>query len=684
MSVPACLSTLFASLKFRLTAIAVLVLALGIGLITVQLTQHAERDLLQMQRQRELDGVVRSAAVLSRRCVELQRALRASASLLDEATLADPQRLASALHATPALRELFSYVFVADANGKVLLVADSQGLRHPQVWIGDRDYFQTAITQARPAISEPLPDRVLGQPVVALVHPLTDIGSGRVHGVIGGAMKLASRELLSDLVESTNGNAGDTGATVIVTDANGRILAHPEPRRLLGQLREEPGLREATEAWWASGAPVEPSGLSLPQAGQMVSNAGVPGPDWVVWRLLPEEALLAPLHQARREALQWAGALVLLLGACLLLVVAWLLRPLTLLRRRALRLFEPGDHAAGDWPALNGEIGQLSQVLRQVSTAREQVEHLNREVLVKLRSVMNASPLGIAVSRDGKAEMVSDEFCQLFGRPREALLGSTPEIVFGAEPDWQRARAESEAAFRNGQRYQGDWQLRRADGSLFWARLHGRLVDEHQLRAGTVWTVSDISSEVAEREQLAWSASHDLLTGLANRRAFLQRANRLLAERPASVAAALLVIDLDRFKPINDTAGHAAGDAMLKAVAAAIGQQVRGSDLVVRLGGDEFGVLLPSCPPEAAQRVAGHIREAVDSIVLPWGVQKLRVGASLGLAMLDSDTLDTADWLHQADIACYADKAERKREDRQDREVADLPPPPTLRIVGKG
>ena len=136
-----------------------------------------------------------------------------------------------------------------------------------------------------------------------------------------------------------------------------------------------------------------------------------------------------------------------------------------------------------------------------------------------------------------------------------------------------------------------------------------------------------------------------------------QRLASVFEVLPRSLPAAVVMIDLDRFKPINDSAGHAAGDAMLKAVAAAIASRVRASDLVVRIGGDEFAMLLERCTPQVAMRIAENVRAAIAGIELHWERRTLRVGASLGLASLAAETLDAAAWMKAADDACYRAKA---------------------------
>jgi diguanylate cyclase (GGDEF)-like protein len=121
--------------------------------------------------------------------------------------------------------------------------------------------------------------------------------------------------------------------------------------------------------------------------------------------------------------------------------------------------------------------------------------------------------------------------------------------------------------------------------------------------------------------------------------------------------AAIICIDLDHFKPVNDRGGHAAGDAMLVAVAAAIASAVRATDLVARPGGDEFTVLLERCNAAAALHTAEHICAAVAAVVLPWEGQRFRASASVGVASLAADTSSFSAWLAQADAACYAAKA---------------------------
>jgi diguanylate cyclase (GGDEF)-like protein len=153
----------------------------------------------------------------------------------------------------------------------------------------------------------------------------------------------------------------------------------------------------------------------------------------------------------------------------------------------------------------------------------------------------------------------------------------------------------------------------------------------------------------------------DPLTDTLNRRGFERELRRSLAYvKRYGTSAALLYVDLDGFKPVNDRHGHAAGDAMLKAIAAALLRHVRASDVVARLGGDEFAVLLWNVNGPAAAAKANELENAVYATPVRWGNSTLVVGASAGVALLGA--LDTAaDVLARADAAMYARKAERRR-----------------------
>ncbi|HRP75522.1 MAG TPA: diguanylate cyclase [Rhodocyclaceae bacterium] len=156
--------------------------------------------------------------------------------------------------------------------------------------------------------------------------------------------------------------------------------------------------------------------------------------------------------------------------------------------------------------------------------------------------------------------------------------------------------------------------------------------------------------------QLAHQALHDPLTGLPNRRAFEQALDASVgASRRAGDQDTLCFIDLDRFKIVNDTCGHAAGDELLCRIAHMLRQRVRADDLICRIGGDEFALILHGCGAEKARRIAEQLREAIASLRFTWRERRFTVGASMGLVPIDGGA-SSADVLVAADLACYAAK----------------------------
>jgi diguanylate cyclase (GGDEF)-like protein/PAS domain S-box-containing protein len=175
---------------------------------------------------------------------------------------------------------------------------------------------------------------------------------------------------------------------------------------------------------------------------------------------------------------------------------------------------------------------------------------------------------------------------------------------------------------------------------------------------GAVLVFQDITQSRAVQRQLAHRARHDSLTGLPNRAAFeakLLEARELA--RGEHREFALCFIDLDRFKAVNDSSGHMAGDVLLREVCEVISYVCRAEDFVGRMGGDEFALLLPDCSPEAAKMVAQKIIDTLSSMRFTWGGSSYEIGASIGVTAVTAESPSLATMIGEADAACYAAKA---------------------------
>ncbi len=174
---------------------------------------------------------------------------------------------------------------------------------------------------------------------------------------------------------------------------------------------------------------------------------------------------------------------------------------------------------------------------------------------------------------------------------------------------------------------------------------------------GAVLVFHDVTKLRTLAKQLAYQATHDALTGLINRMEFdLRVSGALHSAQDKGLSHALCYIDLDRFKLVNDTSGHHAGDELLRQISTLIGKQLRQSDILARLGGDEFGVLLSGCDIEQATRIAEKVRAAVDSFRFAWEDNIFQLGVSIGVVPISEEAGSLAELLSAADSACYVAK----------------------------
>lgn len=174
---------------------------------------------------------------------------------------------------------------------------------------------------------------------------------------------------------------------------------------------------------------------------------------------------------------------------------------------------------------------------------------------------------------------------------------------------------------------------------------------------GAVLVFHDVSEQRRLQRKITYQAQHDALTGLCNRYEFERRLQRVIETSQSNVSEhALCYLDLDQFKVVNDTCGHAAGDALLQQLSVLFDRTIRDRDTLARLGGDEFGVLLEHCSLKNARAIANTLRQVTEDFRFSWQDQHFRVGVSIGLVAVNSASTSVANILQAADSACYVAK----------------------------
>ncbi|CAN5722007.1 EAL domain-containing protein [soil metagenome] len=287
---------------------------------------------------------------------------------------------------------------------------------------------------------------------------------------------------------------------------------------------------------------------------------------------------------------------------------------------------------------------------RQVEQALRQSERRYRSLFEQLRDAIFITDQNFAIVEANRAAI------ELFGYPLTQLMGMHVLDLYAVSADGQKMQQQ---LWEIGWTGDVELRMRRRDGTVIWCLFSAtrRLDDDGTVR-GYQGVIHDISDRKRAEERLLHDALHDGLTGLPNRALFGDRLEMAIARRrrDARRSFAVLFLDLDRFKVVNDSLGHAVGDALLCHIADALVSCLREEDTVARIGGDEFAVLLSAAAEVDAIRAAERIQQCLAQPFIVDG-HPMFTSASIGIAFPQSDDDDPHDLLRSADLAMYRAKA---------------------------
>ena len=422
------------SLLLRVTVGSLLAGVLATALISGLLIRDAERETEARARQVVLQDAVHGAASLSRRLMERQRSLLAAAQ-----TVQEPRQWDTSSDAHPGLAVLFDEIFMSDPQGQVFS-AWGERLSAPalQALLPHQTGFLGTVREARPMIWL-LPEAVAQGAAAVFTQPV--IRGGRVQAVLGGVIWLRQGRLMSDVVEAgPDFGEGAISQLLAVTDSRGRPLVSGDAVPGTSPAAAAHWLSEARREWQAQGSPVEPEGLVWSDGDQIVVAAGIPGPDWVIWRAYSRAAMMAPLDALRERSLRWALGTWAGLSLVLLFYLGWQLSPLAQLERRVVALLDGRQAPQDGWPMARGEIGALSATLHSVALALAHKDSENRQLVERLESVMAAAPLGLVFVREDRLTLVNAELARLLGYTPKELRGLPARLLLADVGDADRMR----------------------------------------------------------------------------------------------------------------------------------------------------------------------------------------------------------------------------------------------------
>ncbi len=347
-------------------------------------------------------------------------------------------------------------------------------------------------------------------------------------------------------------------------------------------------------------------------------------------------------------------------------------------RRGAVQVEAPLRNGKGEerWYSINGTLldrsvpdGEVIWTMLDI-TQRRQMEQSLADAWVRLAQVIEHFPGGVLVEDEsGKILVINQRFCDLFHLEQEAtsVMGDSVADLAGklSPEDVEQLCAVLPMA---GDSHADPFSIEFAYRDRM---LHVTItrVQRGQISRGRLWVVEDVTARLKHESDLNRMATTDALTGLPNRAAFLNRLDAVLAAVPAPQRRGVLMMaDLDRFKLVNDSYGHAAGDEVLRFLSGIFQSVLRQSDMAGRLGGEEFSVLLPDVDENTAWRVAERIRATLEASDIPTSAGVVRITISIGMAYLSAG--EAAEILAAADAALY--KAKRSGRNRIEAAWADV------------
>lgn len=390
------------------------------------------------------------------------------------------------------------------------------------------------------------------------------------------------------------------------------------------------------------------------------------GKDCLTCHQVPDHTVLGAVSMdislARANATaQLFGLSALAVGALLCIPLTFFIwyfisrivtRPLQQMTSGLLRIADGDIEAIGPLQIRGqDEVGQATTAFNQVM---EKVRGLLIEQRLS-RIVFENSLEGITVTDSkGRIQMTNDAFTETTGYSADEVIGKTPALLKSGRQDESFYQAFWTALKEKGQ-WRGEIWNKRKDGSIYPEWLN---VSAVKGKDGSIDHYVAIFSDITERKQreevIAFQAFHDTLTGLPNRSLFLDRLEQSLiqAKRSRAHTPAIMFLDLDRFKLINDTLGHDAGDTLLREVALRLRRCVRESDTVARMGGDEFTVLLDNVDEAATRNVAQKILDSMKEPVL-LADKPTVITTSIGISMFPKDGRNAEALMKHADTAMY-------------------------------
>lgn len=649
------------TLNARVTMLTLAIFVAGMFGLATYISRTLSQDFLRLLSDQQFSTATLMAYQVNAQMAERMQALELVAKAITPEMIASPKDLQRFQEGRPVYLNLFNGgSFIAGVDGvaraSVSVAANRVGVNY-----ADRDYIAAALQHGKPMVGQPVQGRQINAPIFGMSMPVRDT-NGNVIGVLAGITNLGQPNFLDSVASN---RYGKTGGYFLVTPQHRQIVTGSDNKRIMEILPAKginPQIDSFIDGFEGSTLATNPYGIRL-----LVSVKRLSVTDWYLSVILPVDEAFGPISGMQKRIL-WAASILTLLAVVLMW---WTLRRQLMpmrqaastlaLQQNAHQPMKPLPVSGTDEIALliggfNGLLETLHEREKKLTASEARLRTLSE---MSSDFFWETDAEHRVISHTASAPR-SDGTRAILSMPMGARRWDIPSVA-PDESGWQlhRETLEARKPFRN-------FEISRLleNGSVHHVSVSGDPVFDEQGRfTGYLGIGTDITRAKEAQNQIQSLAFYDPLTGLPNRRLLMDRlkvaiANLVRHQRKG----ALLFVDLDNFKQLNDTLGHDVGDLLLKQVATGLAACVREGDTVARLGGDEFVIMLEDLSDDLsdaqaqAAKVADKVLQTLNQSYR-LGEDERHVTPSIGVALFGAEAESVDEPLKRADIAMYKAKA---------------------------
>lgn len=641
------------SLKTRITLLMLLIFIVSLWSFGYAISHSLRHDMQRVLGEQQYAFAALMASEVNDEIDNRIAALQQIVQIIEKQNISSSAELQRFLEDRKIFQGMFNGgTFITDRNGQTLASVPVD-LERLGINFLDRDYIANTLKNGEPTIGRPVIGRQVNAPIFGIGVPIKSPG-GNVIAALAGIINLNESNFI-DRIERNHVNASSSYRLI---DATHRIVVTSSDKNLqmtsLPEARMNASLDKFVAGFEGIDIFINPLGFEVITGVKHLSSI-----NWFVAVALPTQIAFAPIANMERRIFFMALLLTFLTGSLTWWVLVRQLRPLQLTAHKLAQLANPESKLEALPVRRQDEIGQLiggfNRLLEELTVRQETL----KESEERYRTIFRTSPDAVSLTRlaDGRFLDINDGHTKMFGWERQDIIGKT-SLDMGIWVSWSERETFLHILESHRSCEHFETRFVTHTGRIVYALVSANTISLN----GEVCVLSvtqDITAKKIASDQIEYLEYFDTLTGLANLRLLMQRLNLAIEERKnLHYLGALLHIDLDDFKTLNDSFGHDNGDLWLKEVSKRIKDAIPKSDFVARISGDKFAVILSglSVQPDEAARTAEMIaRKIISAIHQPFDIHQTEHHSSccIGISLLNIEQENGASILKHAELAMY-------------------------------